>query len=337
MQLTHAGSPLAQVGQPHHLSQRSSNRPLSSKEQSAVKQILIEGYDYVHHELFDQSEIEAARQLFDEAPPVPTPDTGWYHPAMNHRTDAPAQRHVKSVRLSAKQERALFLQFNYCRFKVSQARQVPASQTAIDPAAARRMLKWHRQAEAYRDQIIQTNLALVLAMVRQTRVTQMSFADLVSEGNMALLRAVDKFDVGRGFKFSTYACRAILKALMRAGMKVSKYRQMFPVEFDPGLERSYHQQYQREQDEADCIDELKRIIRCNQAELSEIEQEIVQYRFAINTRADRLDTKPLTLEQVGQIIGVTKERIRQIQSKALSKLRAVMQTKMDGWEERCCP
>ena len=55
---------------------------------------------------------------------------------------------------------------------------------------------------------------------------------------MALLRAVDKFDAGRGYKFSTYACRAILKAFSRQGMKLSKYRQRFPTDFDPKLEKS---------------------------------------------------------------------------------------------------
>ena len=50
------------------------------------------------------------------------------------------------------------------------------------------------------------------------------FAEIVSEGNMALMRAVDKFSVDRGFKFSTYACRAILKAFSRTAMKSSRHR-----------------------------------------------------------------------------------------------------------------
>ncbi|MEZ6241833.1 MAG: sigma factor [Phycisphaerales bacterium] len=75
-------------------------------------------------------------------------------------------------------------------------------------------------------------------MAKRTRMSEVDFADLVSEGNMALLRAVDKFDAGRGFKFSTYACRAILKAFSRQGMKLSKYRQRFPTDFDPKLEES---------------------------------------------------------------------------------------------------
>ena len=63
---------------------------------------------------------------------------------------------------------------------------------------ADQLLHWHRKAERIREQIAETNLALVLAMAKRTRMSEVDFADLVSEGNMALLRAVDKFDAGRG-------------------------------------------------------------------------------------------------------------------------------------------
>src|SRR5690606_24896052 len=109
------------------------------------------------------------------------------------------------------------------------------------------------------------------------------FADLVSEGNMALLRAVDKFDAARGFKFSTYACRAILKAFSRIGVKVSKYRQLFPTDFDPKLEKSDFMQRKREAHEDDCVDELRQIINENRADLTEIEKEVIQHRFALGS------------------------------------------------------
>ena len=75
-------------------------------------------------------------------------------------------------------------------------------------------------------------------MAKRTRMGDVDFGELVSEGNMALLRAVEKFDIGRGFKFSTYACRAILKAFSRIAMKTNRYRQAFPTEFDPTMEKS---------------------------------------------------------------------------------------------------
>ena len=164
-------------------------------------------------------------------------------------------------------------------------------------------------------------------MAKRTRMSEVDFGDLVSEGNMALLRAVDKFDAARGFKFSTYACRAILKAFSRTGVKLSKYRSIFPTDFDPKLERSDFMEKKRETHEDDCVDEIRQIIRDNRAELTDIEQEVIEHRFAIGEKkqADP-ESSPLTLEQVGRIIGVTKERVRQIQNKALEKIKLSLES-----------
>ena len=137
------------------------------------------------------------------------------------------------------------------------------------------------------------------------------------EGNMALIRAVDKFNVDRGFKFSTYACRAILKAFSRTALKPSRHRTRFPVEFEPDMEKSDWIDRKRDVVEEDCIDELKQIVDRNLADLSDVEQTVIRRRFNWQQQED----SPLTLEEVGQIIGVTKERVRQIQNKALAKIR----------------
>jgi RNA polymerase primary sigma factor len=138
---------------------------------------------------------------------------------------------------------------------------------------------------------------------------------------MALLRAVDKFSIDRGFKFSTYACRAILKAFSRTAMKHSKHRTRFPVEFEPDYEKSDWADKRRDQVEEDCVDELKQIVDRNLADLSSVEQTVIKRRF----NWQQADESPLTLEEVGKIIGVTKERVRQIQNKALAKIRNVME------------
>ena len=322
--MTQTHSPLEQARRHQRVKQAKSKRPLSLRDQGILKRLLEDKYDYIHNELFDQPRADAERQIFDEAPEIQKPDTSWYHPVMDNLTEVRSQRNVGTVLLTAKQEQALFLQFNYCRFRVAGGRAELAEQDPIDPGQARDTLAWHARAEAYRDQIAQTNLALVLAMAKRTRMSEVDFADLVSEGNMALLRAVDKFDVARGFKFSTYACRAILKAFSRSGVKLSKYRQMFPTDFDPKLEKSNYMEQKRDEHEDDCVDELRSIIHQNRADLSDIEQEVIQHRFAIN-KAQAQDN-PLTLEQVGRIIGVTKERVRQIQNKALEKIRHTLES-----------
>jgi RNA polymerase primary sigma factor len=324
--LTHGLSPLAQARRGSRVRMSSGARPLPLRDQAVLKQLLEAGrYDFVPNDQFGRK--DADRVIFDEAIDVPKPDTSWYHPVMDNLTDARQVRNVSSILLTAKQERALFLQFNLCRYRASKLLDDLVKMDVLDAAKSRELLTWHRKAEAYRDQIAQTNLALVLAMAKRTRMSEVDFADLVSEGNMALLRAVDKFDVARGFKFSTYACRAILKAFSRTGVKLSKHRQMFPTDFDPKLEKSDFMTKKREGHEDDCVDEVRRIIKDNTAELTDIEQEVISHRFGLSaTQPQNPEARPLTLEEVGKIIGVTKERVRQIQNKALEKVKSALES-----------
>ena len=121
---------------------------------------------------------------------------------------------------------------------------------------ARKLLALKRGELKARTQITQANIPLVLAMAKRCKLAAVDFAELISEGNMALLRSVDKFDCARGFKFSTYACRAILKSFSRVATKTSRYRSRFPVEFDPALEKSDQIQMVRNTLEGDCLTEL---------------------------------------------------------------------------------
>lgn len=324
--LTHKLSPLSQAQRAQGVEMSGSPQQLSPRDQTILKQVMHGKYECVYNDLFEDELAE--KKIFEQAPPVARPDTSWYHPVMEDLGSR--GRSVGSVLLTAAEERALFLQFNYCRWRVCQIKeQLKKGPMRLEPA--RQLLHWYRRAEAYRDQIAQTNLALVLAMAKRTRMSEVDFAELVSEGNMALLRAVDKFDVARGFKFSTYACRAILKAFSRSGVKLSKYRQMFPTDFNPKLEKSDFYDRKRAEHEDECVDEIRCILKDNRAELTDIEQEVIQHRFNLKkTEQERRDAQPLTLEQVGKIIGVTKERVRQIQNKALEKIRQTLESQYLG-------
>jgi len=291
---------------------------LTADEERLVKHILEEPMDYIDSEEFYREGAE--KRIYDEAPPIQKPDVSWYRPLMDSfisgRERETRSRNTGTVLLTGAEERVLFLQYNYARHRVREI-QKRLGDRMPDAATARDLLSWYRTARGYREQIAETNLALVLAMAKRTRMSEVDFADMVSEGNMALLRSVDKFDCGRGFKFSTYACRAILKAFSRQGMKLSKYRQRFPTDFDPAMEKSNHLETLRATHEQECADEVKHIVATNEADLSDVEKTVIHYRFGIDTK----EASPLTLEQVGQIIGVTKERVRQIQNKALEKIR----------------
>lgn len=232
----------------------------------------------------------------------------------------------RPVTLTTEQEKHLFLRHNYCRYRAMRVlRQFRGKR--LTAAATRELLRWCEHVLATRSKIVSANVPLVLAMAKRTRVVGVDYGDLISEGNVALLRSVDKFDCGRGYKFSTYACRAILKSFWGAAVRESRYRGHFPTECDPALERSDQLDRKRGGIETDCVDELKMILGRNTANLNEIEQRVIRARFALDRpAADEEKPRPRTLQQVGAMIGVTKERVRQIQNKALVKLRKVLET-----------
>jgi len=230
--------------------------------------------------------------------------------------------------MSAAEERLMFTRFNFAKMRLTRL-QKRIKRVGLTRQRAEQFVEWHRRFEHFREYLVRTNLALVLAMAKRTRLGDVDFAEIVSEGNMALIRAVDKFSVDRGFKFSTYACRAILKAFSRTSLKSSRHKMRFPVEFEPDMEKSDWQDRRRDAVEEDCIDELKAIVERNLADLSQVEETVIRRRFNWQQHEDH----PLTLEEVGQIIGVTKERVRQIQNKAMEKIRLQLEAHFLGNKE----
>jgi len=227
--------------------------------------------------------------------------------------------------LSLDQEKKLFLKLNYARYRIYKAVKSRANKP-LTMAIVPELLRWRQEELKVRSQITQANIPLVLAMAKRTKLGGVDFTELISEGNMALLRSVDKFDCSRGFKFSTYACRAILKSFARVALKTNRYRGRFPVEFDPDLEKSDYLEQRREDTRVYCMDRLRDILdnaENREADLSDIEKQVLRARFAI--RETESEEKPMTLEEVGKVIGVTKERVRQIQNKALAKLRVALE------------
>ena len=300
---------------------------LSDSQRSLVEEALTVNLDYVKNDAFRKASSE--REFFEDGLDISPASTSWYHPMVDDGLvshSAPS-----SSLLTTPQEKHLFLRYNYARMRAQAA--VKRFKTHPGKLIAREIVLWYSRVKDTREIITQANLALVLAMAKRTRMSDVDFGELVSEGNMALLRAVEKFDIARGFKFSTYACRAILKAFSRIALKSSRYRQAFPTEFDPSMERSNYQETRRADVEQDAVEELQRIIGENRAELSDVEKTVIQARFAIsqapiNGYSSVEAPQALTLEEVGRVIGVTKERVRQIQNKALEKLRSTIESEV---------
>jgi RNA polymerase sigma factor (sigma-70 family) len=286
---------------------------LSTQEAKLLRRLLAEPVDYIASDHFDRPGAEqlvrrSARAC--QSPEVTSDDSGRFG--------------LDEFVSQLDREQFLFLRLNYCRRHVYRFLENHAGRR-LNEEAVRELLGWDRLAAETRGEIIRDNVPLVLAMAKRTKITGVDLTDLISDGNLALMRAANKFDCARGYKFSTYACRAILKSFSRVASRTARHRGHFPTEFDPSLERSNLLENMRQAAEHDCVNELRAIIASNTAQLSDVEHKVIAARFSLDPRAVTAEDRAQTLEQVGELIGVTKERVRQIQNKALIKLRAALE------------
>jgi len=216
--------------------------------------------------------------------------------------------------LTREQETHLFRKMNYLKYKAAKLRE------RLDPARPKSGLmdqieKYYQQAVETKNQIIRANLRLVVSIAKRHVGPTENFFELVSDGNMSLMRAVEKFDYARGNKFSTYASWAIMKNFARTIPDEHRHRDRFRTshaEMFTSTEDDRADQFEQESAQLQREFQVKRILD----RLDEREQKIIIRRFGLERGEESL-----TLKQVGAELGVTKERIRQIEARALSKLR----------------
>jgi RNA polymerase primary sigma factor/RNA polymerase sigma factor len=220
--------------------------------------------------------------------------------------------------LTREQEAHLFRKYNYLKYRAARLR------SELDPAQPKSSLmdeieSLHQQAVATKNEIARANLRLVVSIAKRHVTPDQNFFELVSDGNMSLLRAIEKFDFARGNKFSTYASWAIMKNFARTIPGEFKHRDRFRTSQEELFAATQEhrgnplvEEGAQNQREA----QIERILR----RLDEREQKIIIGRFGLDHAQE-----PQTLKEVGASLGVTKERIRQIEARALSKLRQAAQ------------
>ncbi len=215
--------------------------------------------------------------------------------------------------LSADEERDLFRKYNYLKFRADHARQ------EIDPTRAkvadlRTVESLLLQANVLKNRIIRSNLRLVVSIAKKHIRGPQTLFELVSDGNVALMRAVEKFDYARGFRFSTYASWAIMRTYARSVPKERYQLDRFATGNDEVLDiaaslRTYDPNEMN-------LPEIRESIDAMLSQLTERERTVLADHYGL---MEGVAAK--TFEQLGGELGISKERVRQIELQALKKLR----------------
>jgi RNA polymerase primary sigma factor len=313
--------------------------------------------------VWDEEESEALRQARKDAELTASADS----------VRAYLKQIGKVALLNAEEEVELAKRIEAGLYAAERVRRAEDATDKLSPQM-RRDLRWIvRDGERAKNHLLEANLRLVVSLAKRYTGRGMAFLDLIQEGNLGLIRAVEKFDYTKGYKFSTYATWWIRQAITRAMADQARTiripvhmvevinklgriqrellqdlgREPTPEELAKEMDITPEkvleiQQYAREPisldqtigDEGDSqlgdfIEDSEAVVAVDAvsftllqdqlqsvlATLSEREAGVVRLRFGLT------DGQPRTLDEIGQVYGVTRERIRQIESKTMSKLR----------------
>lgn len=285
--------------------------------QRRIRKLLAVKIEYIQSPEFLNPDIQT--QLLNEklvirrAPRKILPDPA---AKINQNDWQPFIEKVKNIpMLTREQELQLFRKYNFLKYLAAEKIKTlnlasPCGNTAYK---AEEMLN---EAAQLKNIIIEANLKLVVRIAG--RHSSANLGDLVSEGNMALMRAVEKFDYIKGFRFSTYASWVISRAFAR----------FLPAEQAKAILGSDQLQDESQQPAAQSsgIDQIESahnsLIQVIEENLTEREQYVIRYHFGLYGTMVKKEFK--TLKQIGKDLGVTKERVRQIELESLSKLRQTL-------------
>jgi RNA polymerase primary sigma factor len=300
-----AGEPVESIARRYHRSKASVYRVILSQRAEHVMQLPL---DYMPNALFSR---ESAEKVVDQPYPGVTE-------AKRVRRPSGLPAYLASLYevplLTREQEVWLFRKFNYLKHKASKLRE----QLDVERPSTRLMDQIERLYDdvvEIKNRIVRANLRLVVSIAKRRVSPGDSFFDLVSDGNMSLIRAVEKFDYARGNKFSTYASWAIMKNYARSIPDEHKHRDRFRSADMELLHAAADRRTDEFQERIAATDRLSQVGKFLDR-LDSREQTIIIRRYGLDH-----EHEPQTLKEVGSALGVTKERVRQIEAKALEKLR----------------
>jgi RNA polymerase sigma factor (sigma-70 family) len=288
-----------------------------------ARRLLSQPLDYIPHTSFDDPAMEPIIR-------APMPDADEYEAKchdMRVPRDVPAElaSMYEVPLLSKDQEQHLFRKMNFLKYKAAQLRNQLRKEPGaheIDPYRVRIQIlreieDLQAEANEVKDLLIKANMRLVVNITKRHSGQAENFWELISDGNMSLIRAVEKFDFGRGFKFSTYASWAIMKNFARSIPDEKHRRERFLT----GHEDVFDIAPDNRSDEHEALATQNRATQSVNRLLEYLEpreRDIIRMRAGLDSHA-----KGMTLEEIGQQFGITKERVRQLNARAMKKLRSI--------------
>ena len=306
-----SGTDVRRIAREHGLTQREVER--IGAEMRAYE-LLDRKIPYVYHPGFDAP--DARRRILEGSEPSAPPASS---NKISPPTDSPA--YLKALYdvalLSPQQEQDLFRRYNFCKYhahtmiqKLEPCRATKKQLNTID-----RLLG---QANGYQQRLIRANLRLVVSIANRHVRNGINVFELISDGNMSLMRAIERFDFSRGYKLSTYATWAIVKNFARTIPEQRQRYTRYVTGRDELLEAAPDCGTAAAGESSDA-EGLRAALAGGLDQLDPREREILTCHFGLAQ-----GQQPTTLEQLGTRFGVTKERIRQIEKRALAKLKSVL-------------
>jgi len=284
-----------------------------------AERLLAQPLDYIPNPSFDDPAVEA--EFLAPMPGFETYDAS--RKAMRVPKDAPPELAplYEVPLLNKEQEQHQFRKMNYLKHKASKLRE------RIDPARARtqdleELDRLLNEASKVKDQLVACNMRLVVSIAKRHAGQTDNFFELLSDGNISLLRAVEKFDYSRGNKFSTYASWAIMKNFARSIPEEKHRRERYVT----GHEELFDVAPDNRTDEAEWIASAEQATHKVHRLLETLdprEREIIRLRAGLD------NNEGMTLEKIGEKLGITKERVRQLNVRAMKKMRSLAEEHKD--------
>ncbi len=285
-----------------------------------AKQLLAQPLEFIRHESFDDPTLTA-----DILAPMPRADEyEEQRRQMKVPKDAPPELSAlyEVPLLGRDQEAHLFRQMNYLKYQAARLRD------RIEPRHSRpeeleQIEALLQRANSVKDRLIACNLRLVVSIAKKRVGLADNFFELLSDGNMSLIRAVEKFDYSRGNKFSTYASWAIMKNFARSIPDEKHHRERYLT----GNDQMFDAAPDRRSSELEVLarqDQRVQQVNLLLEQLPPREREIIRMRAGLDNYSEGM-----TLEEIGQQLGITKERVRQLNVRAMKNLQTLARGKLE--------